>query len=199
MADCQGNCDVFKSSFRGREVIYPGPFGEMTAGGDKQYPGRLLASEHPRLRHGGQGHRRGQPGQGHLPGGRHHRRLRSHEPGAHEDAGLHRGSGLHRHRPQVLGSLRHRRRHLRHLAGGGRERLRYRSGGRVLQRRPHQALARDGAPGQDLQGVAGRIRRHHRPAQRRGHRLRRGRIRGREARGRDHRAQVGPGSQVHRR
>jgi glutamate synthase domain-containing protein 2 len=38
MADCQGNCDVFKSSFRGREVIYPGPFGEMTAGCDKQYP-----------------------------------------------------------------------------------------------------------------------------------------------------------------
>jgi glutamate synthase domain-containing protein 2 len=38
MADCQGNCDVFKSSFRGREVIYPVPFGEMTAGGDKEYP-----------------------------------------------------------------------------------------------------------------------------------------------------------------
>jgi Glutamate synthase domain 2 len=38
MADCQGNCDVFKSSFRGREVIYPVPFGEMTAGGDKKYP-----------------------------------------------------------------------------------------------------------------------------------------------------------------
>ncbi len=37
-ADCQGNCDVFKSSFRGREVIYPVPFGEMTAGGDKEYP-----------------------------------------------------------------------------------------------------------------------------------------------------------------
>ena len=38
MADCQGNCDVFKSSFRGREVVYPGPFGDMTAGGDKQSP-----------------------------------------------------------------------------------------------------------------------------------------------------------------
>jgi len=35
---CRGNCEVFKSSFRGREVIYPGPFGEMTAGGDKDYP-----------------------------------------------------------------------------------------------------------------------------------------------------------------
>jgi glutamate synthase domain-containing protein 2 len=38
MDDCRGNCEVFKSSFRGREVIYPGPFGHVTAGGDKDYP-----------------------------------------------------------------------------------------------------------------------------------------------------------------
>jgi glutamate synthase domain-containing protein 2 len=35
---CRGNCEIFKSTFRGREVIYPGPFGEVTAGGDKEYP-----------------------------------------------------------------------------------------------------------------------------------------------------------------
>jgi glutamate synthase domain-containing protein 2 len=35
---CRGNCDVFKATFRGREVIYPGPFGDITAGGDKEYP-----------------------------------------------------------------------------------------------------------------------------------------------------------------
>jgi glutamate synthase domain-containing protein 2 len=35
---CRGNCEVFKSTFRGREVIYPGPFGTLTAGGDKNYP-----------------------------------------------------------------------------------------------------------------------------------------------------------------
>lgn len=35
---CRGNCDTFKASFRGREVIYPGPYGEVTAGGDKNYP-----------------------------------------------------------------------------------------------------------------------------------------------------------------
>jgi glutamate synthase domain-containing protein 2 len=35
---CKGNCDIFKASFRGREVIYPGPFGEVTAGADKDYP-----------------------------------------------------------------------------------------------------------------------------------------------------------------
>ena len=35
---CTGNCEVFKATFRGRELIYPGPFGEITAGGDKEYP-----------------------------------------------------------------------------------------------------------------------------------------------------------------
>jgi glutamate synthase domain-containing protein 2 len=35
---CTGNCEVFQASFRGRELIYPGPFGEVTAGGDKDYP-----------------------------------------------------------------------------------------------------------------------------------------------------------------
>jgi len=35
---CRGNCEVFKASFRGREVIYPGPYGVITAGGDKDYP-----------------------------------------------------------------------------------------------------------------------------------------------------------------
>jgi glutamate synthase domain-containing protein 2 len=35
---CTGNCEVFRAAFRGREVIYPGPFGDITAGGDKDYP-----------------------------------------------------------------------------------------------------------------------------------------------------------------
>lgn len=35
---CRGGCDIFKSSFRGREVLYPGPFGMITSGGDKEYP-----------------------------------------------------------------------------------------------------------------------------------------------------------------
>ncbi len=35
---CRGNCEIFKATFRGRELIYPGPFGEVTAGGDKNYP-----------------------------------------------------------------------------------------------------------------------------------------------------------------
>jgi len=35
---CKGNCEVFRATFRGRELIYPGPFGDVTAGGDKDYP-----------------------------------------------------------------------------------------------------------------------------------------------------------------
>ena len=35
---CRGNCEVFRASFRGRELIYPGPFGQVTAGADKDYP-----------------------------------------------------------------------------------------------------------------------------------------------------------------
>lgn len=35
---CKGGCEIWLSSFRGREVLYPGPFGEMTAGADKNYP-----------------------------------------------------------------------------------------------------------------------------------------------------------------
>jgi glutamate synthase domain-containing protein 2 len=35
---CRGNCEVFKATFRGRELLYPGPFGSVTAGGDKNYP-----------------------------------------------------------------------------------------------------------------------------------------------------------------
>lgn len=38
MDGCKGNCDMFKATFRGRELLYPGPFGEITAGADKNYP-----------------------------------------------------------------------------------------------------------------------------------------------------------------
>lgn len=36
--NCRGNCEVFKASFRGREVLYPSPYGSITAGADKDYP-----------------------------------------------------------------------------------------------------------------------------------------------------------------
>ncbi len=36
--DAKAACEIWLSTFRGREVLYPGPFGEMTAGADKNYP-----------------------------------------------------------------------------------------------------------------------------------------------------------------
>ncbi len=35
---CRGGCEIWLSTFRGREVLYPITFGEMTAGADKNYP-----------------------------------------------------------------------------------------------------------------------------------------------------------------
>ncbi len=35
---CRGNCDLFHATFRGRELLYPTPFGRVTAGADKNYP-----------------------------------------------------------------------------------------------------------------------------------------------------------------
>jgi len=38
MDGCKGNCDMFVTTFRGRELLYPSPFGQVTAGSDKDYP-----------------------------------------------------------------------------------------------------------------------------------------------------------------
>lgn len=35
---CRGSCEIWLASFRGREVLYPRPFGEISAGADKNYP-----------------------------------------------------------------------------------------------------------------------------------------------------------------
>lgn len=35
---CMGGCEAWLSSFRGREVLYPRPFGEITIGAEKNYP-----------------------------------------------------------------------------------------------------------------------------------------------------------------
>ena len=36
---CEGPCEIGRSALKGREVIYPQPFGKITAGSDKAYPG----------------------------------------------------------------------------------------------------------------------------------------------------------------
>ena len=35
---CKGGCEIWLASFRGREVLYPSRYGEITAGADKNYP-----------------------------------------------------------------------------------------------------------------------------------------------------------------
>ncbi len=35
---CEGPCEIGRSALKGREVIYPQPFGKITAGADKVYP-----------------------------------------------------------------------------------------------------------------------------------------------------------------
>ncbi|MGD9818030.1 MAG: FMN-binding glutamate synthase family protein, partial [Desulfomonilaceae bacterium] len=35
---CPGPCEIGRSAIRGRETIYPQPFGKITAGADKDYP-----------------------------------------------------------------------------------------------------------------------------------------------------------------
>jgi glutamate synthase domain-containing protein 2 len=35
---CQGPCEIAKSSYRGREIIYPQPYGKTTSGATKPYP-----------------------------------------------------------------------------------------------------------------------------------------------------------------
>ncbi len=47
---CPGGCEMWLASFRGREVIYPGPFGSITAGADKNYPLDYSHLKHPGLR-----------------------------------------------------------------------------------------------------------------------------------------------------
>ena len=35
---CPGPCEIGRSAIRGREMLYPQPFGKVTAGADKDYP-----------------------------------------------------------------------------------------------------------------------------------------------------------------
>lgn len=35
---CEGPCEIGRSALKGREVIYPAPFGKITAGSEKDYP-----------------------------------------------------------------------------------------------------------------------------------------------------------------
>ena len=168
----------------------------------QELPARLLAPEHPglRLRREGpaQG-RRSRPGHRDLPVGQHRDRVRLDQEGQDEGADLHRRARLHRDRAQELGALRDRHGDLRDHAGLRRERLRHRPAAGARQGRQGQELAGDGPPDRDLQALPRGLRRDPGADERRGHALRRGRVRAEQARPGHDRAEVGAGRQVHRR
>ncbi len=35
---CEGPCEIGRSALKGREMIYPQPFGKVTSGAEKDYP-----------------------------------------------------------------------------------------------------------------------------------------------------------------
>ena len=146
---CRGNCEVFKSSFRGREVIYPGPFGEVTAGGDKDYP---IDYSHLNIMGYALGAKglpdgvEGNPDNTLFPMVEHRDRVRRQQQGQDAGADLHRRARFDRDRPQELGALRGRRRDLRRLDRLRRERVRHRPGARARQQRQGRERARHEAP-----------------------------------------------------
>ena len=127
---CRGNCETFKATFRGREVIYPGPFGTLTAGGDKNYP---IDYSHLNIA----GYALGAKG---LPEGQvgHSDNTLFPMVSTETQYGVKTKvkmklpiftgrPGLDRDRPQELGAFRRRRRDFRHHHRLRRERLRHRS------------------------------------------------------------------------
>ena len=195
---CIGMCEIGKSAYRGHEVLYPQPFGIITAGCEKDYPVDLSHFSIMGTAKGAWGvpadsdkatfekvsdRDQDRPQQGHQAQG----------------ALRHRGHGLDQRRQAELGRPRRRARPSPGHPDHRRERLRHGRRDRD-QERPGRPLAGHGVPGQVLPGLAGkRLRRRRRPGQRRGHPARRPGIRHREAGHRDRRAQVGPGGQGHRR
>ena len=177
---CIGMCEIGKSAYRGHEVIYPQPFGVITTAAEKTYPvdyshfnimGTAVGA------HGIEadsdkaifpavnlevafGHDRGikfrYPWI--IPG------IGSTNIAKNNWEGLAIGSALAGHRPD------HRRERGRHGSRGG------------DQERPGGRHGGPEAPRQALQGPpARRLRRHHRPGQRRGHPPGRAGVRHREA------------------
>jgi hypothetical protein len=127
---CIGNCEVFKATFRGRELIYPGPFGDVTAGGDKDYPVDYSHLNIHGYALGGEGLPEGveaNPDTCRFPGCQHGDCLWVGQEGQAGHALLHGSPRFDRNRPEELGTLRRRRRPVGRDAGLWRERLRHRS------------------------------------------------------------------------
>ena len=91
---CKGNCDMFQSTFRGRELLYPGPFGVITAGADKDYPVDYSHLNIMGYAMGAEG-MEADPDHAHLSRGQHRNRFRRRGFGQDEGAHLYRRIGQH--------------------------------------------------------------------------------------------------------
>ena len=179
---CRGNCEVFQATFRGREVIYPGPVRRDDGRRRQELPGRLLAPEHPGLCPGGEGTaRRGMeanPDTCIFPGVEHRDRVRLGHQGARCRLPVFTGA---------LGSTEIARKNWEHFAVGAAiagitlvcgenvcgidPKLELDAKGKVTLRPGH------GPPHRDLQALPPRLRRDPRADERRGHPAGRGRVR----------------------
>ena len=200
---CRGNCEVFKATFRGREVIYPGPFGEITAGGDKDYPVDYSHLNIQGYALGAEGLPEGVEGNSDtalFPDVNTETEYGWDQQGQDEGPDLHRRARARPRSPARTGSTSPSARPSRgvtlvcgeNVCGIDPE-LERDAKGKVTQ-----------SPDMDRRIETYRryhrgLRRNPRADERRGHPPRRGRVRRREARPRHHRAEVGPGRQVHRR
>ena len=199
---CQGGCEMFLASFRGREVIYPGPSAHHRRRG-QGLPGRLLAPEHPGLRPGRRGparRRRARPGHRALP----RRSNTETEYGWTKKVKMRLPIFT-----GALGSTEIARKNWEHFAvGAAISGITLVCGENVCGIDPELELDSNGkvksSPEMDrrietYQALPRGLRRDPRADERRGHAPRRGRVRARQARPRHDRAEVGPGRQVHRR
>ena len=199
---CRGGCEIWLSTFRGREVLYPTEFGNMTAGADKNYP---LDYSHLSI----QGYAVGAHG---LPKGVKPGPDTALFPNVDTETEYGWTKKVKMKLPiftGALGSTEIARKNWEHFSAGAaiagvthrlrRERLRHRHGARARRERPREEIPRDGPPDRDLQALLGRLRRDPHPDERGRHPPGRCRVRHRQAQTRHDRAQVGPGRQEHRR
>ena len=200
---CRGNCEVFQSTFRGREVIYPGPFGEITAGADKDYPVDYSHLNIQGYALGGKGLPEGVvagPDTCTFPDGQHRDGVRLGQQG--EDARC-RSSPARWARPRSPARTGSTSPSARPSPASPASAARTSAAStRSWSSTPR---ARSSAPPtwtaaiETYQRYHDGYGEHPRADERRGHAAGRGRVRHRQARPRDHRAEVGPGRQVHRR
>ena len=113
---CKGNCDMFRATFRGRELLYPEPFGSVTAGADKDYPVDYSHLNIMGYALGAKGVE-ADPDKATFPNVDTETSYGVTDKGENESADIHRGARQHGYCAQKLEAFCRRRRHQRHQPG----------------------------------------------------------------------------------